>query len=732
MKKILGLNVASKLFISFLVALAIPTIISLIIINSYTNDIKTFIDDAHHSSFATFTNSIEDGLYDIFSLSYKLSTNQTIKDYDYSPVDVLTQFDLAFILSRESVTSGIYDRYYLYYPNKNQIITTSYTSSAEDFFSTTAYSNIDVSSITDDIDVATDFYLTTLKNTQTEKIEAYCFIRNIEGTTAKIIFEIRSETLQRLLGDSLWTDNSMLYVIDDDINYIVSDSSQEAMTIGELLLSDTTHDDTISSNGKTYTYLEFDSKHSNWRYVYLSEYLLLSDEQSRVLINILLLILLGFLISIAVSLFFIKKNYRPLQSILNHLKIQYNNSENNEYDIILSSIKKIESEHENLTYLIEQHSIQLRDTYFSKLLNGNFSSSSNIKEICSLYDIEYNTGLFVVAVIKIHEDTNLFFSDMETNSEEDEVLIEVIIKNVLSEMLEQYAKSYVLKHNNYFVSIINLNDEHDLNNVKIIFDEFLQILSGRFGIVSEYEITDTYKDYINISKAYKEVENKISNGDNAILSIQLGIQRQISIIINNIENQKYDEAIALIDDMFSDVATMNSQNTTYYILNIVLEYAKFLYDNEYIQQNSFSVFETTNSIEYLNDIEKLKSQMAQSVDYIKSKNSIKINKKENIVYSAIKIIKDEFSSPDLSLIYIADRLKVNSSYLSRKFNEELGNGLVQYIHMYRINQSKILIDNDNSILIEELAKKVGFISANTFIKVFKKITGVTPGQYKKK
>ena len=59
----------------------------------------------------------------------------------------------------------------------------------------------------------------------------------------------------------------------------------------------------------------------------------------------------------------------------------------------------------------------------------------------------------------------------------------------------------------------------------------------------------------------------------------------------------------------------------------------------------------------------------------------------------------------------------------------MGTTVNRYIIEFRINKAKELLHQKDLKLVE-IAEKLGFNDANYFAKTFKKITGITPTQYK--
>ena len=79
---------------------------------------------------------------------------------------------------------------------------------------------------------------------------------------------------------------------------------------------------------------------------------------------------------------------------------------------------------------------------------------------------------------------------------------------------------------------------------------------------------------------------------------------------------------------------------------------------------------------------------------------------------------------------IAHALKCHPDFLSRKFKEHTGLNLSSYLQDLRINRAKTLLRNPK-INIDDVAAESGFSDRVHFSKVFLRITGQTPGQFRK-
>lgn len=85
----------------------------------------------------------------------------------------------------------------------------------------------------------------------------------------------------------------------------------------------------------------------------------------------------------------------------------------------------------------------------------------------------------------------------------------------------------------------------------------------------------------------------------------------------------------------------------------------------------------------------------------------------------------------ITLNDISDHVNLSVSHLSKVFKEEMNCNLSVYINQVRVENAKLFLLSNN-IPLTEVAYLSGFEDQSYFSKVFKKITGLTPGKYRGK
>ncbi|MEG0270788.1 MAG: AraC family transcriptional regulator [Clostridia bacterium] len=90
----------------------------------------------------------------------------------------------------------------------------------------------------------------------------------------------------------------------------------------------------------------------------------------------------------------------------------------------------------------------------------------------------------------------------------------------------------------------------------------------------------------------------------------------------------------------------------------------------------------------------------------------------------------EYADPAFSVGSMAAYLEVSAPTLSRCFKAEQGQTLNDFIRDLRMNKAKALL-RDTPLLIEAITKSLGYYDTSGFIKKFKALYGVTPGDYRR-
>lgn len=137
------------------------------------------------------------------------------------------------------------------------------------------------------------------------------------------------------------------------------------------------------------------------------------------------------------------------------------------------------------------------------------------------------------------------------------------------------------------------------------------------------------------------------------------------------------------------------------------------------EQTLFLIKNCHTSTDYINYILSLKMLFRESQDKIREPAFIR---------AAKDYIQKNYKQ-NLQIEDIAKHIHVSASYLSKSFSNVTGDTVTEYINAVRIKAAKKLL-RETEDPIYQISESVGYNSSYYFCRIFKKITGVTPLQYR--
>lgn len=136
-------------------------------------------------------------------------------------------------------------------------------------------------------------------------------------------------------------------------------------------------------------------------------------------------------------------------------------------------------------------------------------------------------------------------------------------------------------------------------------------------------------------------------------------------------------------------------------------------------------------------LKHLKSKVKEQFGLSEKSNDLNGSEKSENTSNAVYLVKKAVDymkanySKDLTLKSVSEELFISTWYLSKLLKKETGNTFIDLLNSIRIEEAKNLL-KDRQYKIYEIANLVGFSDIPYFTKLFKKITGINPMEYKNK
>ncbi|ETP70313.1 hypothetical protein G159_01945 [Planococcus glaciei CHR43] len=164
------------------------------------------------------------------------------------------------------------------------------------------------------------------------------------------------------------------------------------------------------------------------------------------------------------------------------------------------------------------------------------------------------------------------------------------------------------------------------------------------------------------------------------------------------------------------------------VFNIIVLLDTMKYDIQELEQKKYSYFTKINEAAHVNEaLDELNGFLGEVREILLSED--KGSEQAKNLNLILAYIEQHFTEP-LRLSEIAGHFHFNASYLSSYFSTHHKEGFSEYLNRVRIKKSMELLEN-STVSISNISGMVGYSEHSYYCKVFKRITGMSPGSYRK-
>ena len=275
-----------------------------------------------------------------------------------------------------------------------------------------------------------------------------------------------------------------------------------------------------------------------------------------------------------------------------------------------------------------------------------------------------------------------------------------------------------------------------IENARVMIRKMAKMFEMQFkiGIGSPQEIREISKSYREAIEAVKNPKSKVTHIRDIIFdgkyeTYPIEMEKQL---FRAIEKGKIGMARNFANRFFDWMIKESMQDGDSIRLK-VLEFT--LFAEHIVYENTDEVYHFSGRKNYLREISEMSDYNHLRVWFLDkiTETTTRINKKEetqasSLVERACDYIQEHFSK-DISLDGVSKEINISPYYFSKLFKEEKKENFVEYVTRVRIDYAKKMLKNsENSI--KEICVSSGYGDPNYFSRIFKKMTGVTPSEYR--
>jgi len=755
-----------KIFVSFL------ALIVFFIASSYTT--YRFFFEVHESeikmsygnSLSTLRNSTDTIIREIYQNVYLLSTDQDLIEILYTnrrlPVEQynrlihVRELMLRFIAAKEMVANMS-----ILLKESGLVVSTDSTTGIGNYFDTLhQYEAYDQAFWMNYESKGTKFRVlkpSRVRNRHAGQVSTVIPVVIQEvgrySTSNLLIIDLKADYFAGALNEHKLTANSQVFILDADGRVFsrtpsgapLADMTDRAFL--ERLQANGSQPFTFTWNGRRMLVISRPSGNpylNGYTYVACVPYSDLEQRLSFIKSFTFTASLASLLLAVGLSFAMSRRLYRPIRSLAYLLSMNRPDDTDtgpsrDELDYINNRVNLLMNSNESLTRDLSAVVPLLQEKYLLKLLNSDhYLLDAEFQSYWEHNDIVFHYQEFVVAAAELSF-TGRFFAHFGT---EERASIVQGLKKILLNVFPKEWKIYMLAEKNKLILILNLppdTEEAELmectRRFAALFQTDQEYLNLSIGLGRKYPdnagILKSYKEALGALSAiapYAKERVRAYREESPQLTYSLRIDEE-NRFFNYLMGGYHAEAAALLQEV---VERNLSQSLPENLLKeLYLRLYRIALKAAEVKSIPVPepVDETSRSVTSLDISAMAPQELGEHLTrYIEALcESLGANSKLDI-QQIVRYI-DEHYAEDIYLDQMADLFGTSGKYLSRFIRNALGIPFQQYLSNLRIGKAKELMRN-TSRPIHDIAGMVGFNNRNTFIRMFKKLEGVTPSEYR--
>ncbi len=281
------------------------------------------------------------------------------------------------------------------------------------------------------------------------------------------------------------------------------------------------------------------------------------------------------------------------------------------------------------------------------------------------------------------------------------------------------------------LSLITTDQPIEWHQIAHRYEKLSRLMNGQIGVGSEVLLTDTAFDSALFGQAAPSLL-PIENEADAQMEQLLGqrFEEMLSIHLHAGHEERFADQLRPIIHYLRREPSRNSGIALEAYLRVALTLLSYINSHHLTQDLAFHIGQNqlirpdsfadwSEAVQYLETIIHTIFTLQREAG----------KRRTDTAVAFIQAYVAQHLGEDLSLVRLAEQVYLNPSYLSRLFKQATGTNVSDYIEHVRIQRAKQLLLGEN-VRIQEVASAVGYDTAGSFTRFFKKAAGMAPQDYR--
>ena len=503
---------------------------------------------------------------------------------------------------------------------------------------------------------------------------------------------------------------------------------------------------TVILNKEKYLVIRYASDKSGLEYYMLQPMVAVNSRSVYSMFMLAVFVFTAITVGIILSYYMSKKSATPINDIMKEVSQSTERFQGHQavFLSLKETFKHLVNTNTDMIRVIESQKPFLRNAFLNRLLYGNFTTEEEVSLIARNIGMLHTDRVFGILVFR-------FNADIDKIVEDDLKLINSCILSIIEVLKEQLPDSlYTNLDGDQVVLLMSIDKKHrecfkeeTERKIRKIKEAVPSNVSEQFFVYggneveSLTEVKDSYNNAVYMFQNEKgQIDNTVIWYINNFVNIPSYPPQDFSLKLMHYVMAGDNEGL---HDALEEIIKK------YFIENNLPVYLQHMLLNE-LQTALFRIIRRIGADEseyrtYYNKLEEnsnatLLNQFTLTLNLYRTVckgvgDKKKLKDTSAITASIASYIDVNYGDKNLSLTSVADIFSISEPYLSSIFKQSLGINFSNYMEGVRIEKAKELLEKTN-LSIGEISDHVGYGSANSFCRAFKRVMGTSASEYRKK
>ena len=751
--------------ISYTLILLIPIILNVVIYVNTLRIVSNQITDSSTYMLRQIQMELDNNLTDVQSLSLRIGVSSDLNTLltFQNQTDALNKKNMTTLMNINqdfetyTTSNSIIQSFFLYYFPRNLVWDSTFYTKEEYFrnYFAGTQSEADWNTRMSKTYSGDDILVPALSSQTAQKTLMHFQTIPIDGSTAtaNLVVVYDQSKLTASLRNVGRSSHGTVYILDKDDTLLAAGSSVSAK---DRVTYDRLSGDMgiLHDHDRVLTYIS--SGVNKWKYVCVIPNSVFSQRFLYLRTIMIVCMLFCLLLGGAMIWLLARRNYNPLQELLNligqgkenALPKQWNESE---FGWIRSSFVTVQQQKDRMQSLLDSQAKAVRMNIINRLLHGRVELQLIDDTVWETYHIAFISHYFAVAAFFLEESGE---TDPAQGAEDETVSNRNRLNAIAQTLRSALGASYEVFESDpedLVILLINIPAqrlEGWNGDVKQALTETQKAMRQNCGwkyTVSFSLLVENIRDiYIGYDQAMEAMENRFTSPEQPLFSYEdyfpvkridsnsMYSQEEEEKLINSIRVGNFPCAGDQVNQIIQRSLSSHPNLTHIVPYAILNSYMNALSGGDALRDNQAVIQKSMERITRVHSLEEIRTELTRCLkticEYMEQYTHSQNSAQKHVVTRIRKIVEEQYPDQNLSISSIADQLNMNAKYMSNVYREFGGESVPERINLVRIERAKELLRQHQSI--SKTAEEVGFCNSNALIRTFKKYLGITPGQYK--